>query len=520
LKKHSTGQPDLQNGVRNLQETNGSLDIQRRGRFSTLLTVQVTLDNIDFNLILDTGSDILWVPSSYLSDDFNNTYDCSMSSTCIYHDEEYLSIEYGSGDVEGYMITDQLHIGGFTLKKFNMLLIDYAYFSNTSDFDGILGLSLRTSEDGYSTLLDSLKKEGLIRERTFSMYLGTGLGSDQEIPGELIFGGYDPKYADSEFQFVEVSRKTNLEHWTSMLTGIGYGPDETLSFPNDSPVVFDSGASGLVLPRVFINRIIKELNEKDLYLGYIESRDRHNCKCEAIDVLEDLIFYFDSLYDDGPSFNIPASDYIQHYDETFCFFVLSAMEDFRFTVPVILGDVFLQRYYALYSADNSTIGFARAKSVTVKPHSKNLETNSSSEDKKTEDKKVEEKKAEEKKAEEKKVESSSEYKEVKPSSNSTEIHSSSKLVEENPSSNSVWLLLIIAILLAIIFKLLSKNITKKQDGIEAKPLSEENQKESIIIEQSDQEGLRNADMQPMQKGLYEAANDKEETEKTNDEISP
>ena len=117
-----------------------------------------------FTVILDTGSEILWVEGEQVSS--SNKYIPSNSQTSR-KTSEVLNYEYSSGKVTGYFYNDQM----------NFLLPNsyYFYFGVSSSFkkldyyfDGIMGLARQYSNKKYS-ILHTVKNIGGISSTKFSM---------------------------------------------------------------------------------------------------------------------------------------------------------------------------------------------------------------------------------------------------------------------------------------------------------------------------------------------------------------
>ena len=131
-----------------------------------LFAVDITFGskNQFLTVLLDTGSDILWVSGPGSSN--KNIYNPSNSITSQ-KSIERLNYDYALGSISGYYYTDQI----------NFLLWDnyYTYFGVASsvnldlyDFDGIMGLGRKYSNSKYS-ILNSIKKTGKITSTVFSL---------------------------------------------------------------------------------------------------------------------------------------------------------------------------------------------------------------------------------------------------------------------------------------------------------------------------------------------------------------
>ena len=326
------------------------LDIINYHNFNYFGAIKLGSQKKELKVILDTGSNLLWVRDSTKFGYGYNGFSCSQSSTCKANPSFIETIKYDQGSMIGYKITDQLTLGSLELPDYNLLLATKVEEIDKR-IDGILGLSLSQGKDykNFPSVLDRLKSSGLIESRTFSMYLGDSPKSFGDVTGEIIFGGYDPEYAKGEFKFVQV----NGFHWQADLYKMTLGND---SISSSFPVIFDSGTSLLLLPTVVFKNLINNLNLKggSCFAGGELS---YRCSCSKISQLPDLVFHFDKN-----AFNIPASAYIDNSNrfQSQCDLLVQDIGDGSY--EGILGDTFLKNYYALYTVDNKTVGL-----VSVNP---------------------------------------------------------------------------------------------------------------------------------------------------------
>jgi len=171
----------------------------------------------------------------------------------------------------------------------------------------------------------------------------------------LIFGGYDPKYAMSEFQFVNVRKETETLYWSTDLMGLGYGNEVNVSSNIEVPVIFDSGTSLLTLPGDMIKGIMKQAKKEGVECAFDRDEELYKCDCAAKEKMEELVFYFDKV-----TLSIPTSSYIYEEDGN-CYLSMQVLDgQVKLDNPIVLGDVFLKNFYTMYNADNYTVGFAQA----------------------------------------------------------------------------------------------------------------------------------------------------------------
>jgi cathepsin D len=163
----------------------------------------------DFTVIFDTGSSNLWVPTkgcTSLACLTHPKYDPA-SSTTYKKDGRKIAIPYGKGDVSGTVGIDNVNFGGYNVQGayLGMMTTVSANFAVTKAA-GILGMAYQNiSEDSLPTVFGLLVEQGLVQNSTFSFFLTKKSGQDGSM---LILGGYDPKYASSDFKFYPLVNDT------------------------------------------------------------------------------------------------------------------------------------------------------------------------------------------------------------------------------------------------------------------------------------------------------------------------
>ncbi len=155
----------------------------------------------EFNIIFDTGSANLWVPSSecapsnlacsktqyiiklkqkvlklihfFNSKGNHNQYNSSLSSTYTPNGTEF-SIQYGTGAMTGFLSTDVLGIAGAQVidQTFAEAVEEPGVVFVAGRFDGILGMSYPSiSVQGVVPMFQNMLAQGLVDEPVFSFWL-------------------------------------------------------------------------------------------------------------------------------------------------------------------------------------------------------------------------------------------------------------------------------------------------------------------------------------------------------------
>lgn len=303
-----------------------------------------------FQVIFDTGSSNLWVPSAA----------CEWSVACLRH-RKYRSpksstysangtefkILYGSGGVNGYVSRDVLSMS--STAKVELDFAEITHFGGIAfafgNFDGIFGLGYsRISVNGIVPPFYRLVEEGKLDEAVFGVYLSKS--TETHTPtGVLTFGGIDEDLFLGELQWAPVTFKA---YWQIEISKVQFG---NTSFESVQAAV-DTGSSLIVLPVETADALNKKIGAFKLPTGQAFVR------CESIPSLPDL-----TLNIAGHDYVLKPEDYILKMQEPLC---LSGFLGMDLNTPFgkiwILGDVFLRKYYSVYDMKNDRVGFAPVNS--------------------------------------------------------------------------------------------------------------------------------------------------------------
>lgn len=297
-------------------------------------------------VIFDTGSANLWVPNTrpFLSQ--KNIYDHSKSSTYKKNGTTF-AIQYGSGPVSGVFSADTVTIGDLQLKDYTFAEVDktsgLGLGYRLGKFDGILGLGWDSISVGHvPTPMNALVKSGQLPEPVFAFYLGN------KQPGELVFGGVDPKHYTGSFSFVPLSSES---YWEINLDGVKLGSQ---SVSSTKSAIVDSGTSLLAGPKSEVSQIAAKLGAKSI-LG-----KEYVVDCSA--KLPDLTFTLG-----GKDYTLKQADLILQASGSQCVLGLTGLDVPPPRGPLwILGDVFMRKYYVQFDWGQKRLGFATAAQAEEK----------------------------------------------------------------------------------------------------------------------------------------------------------
>eukprot|EP00657_Telonema_sp_P-1_P002785 TRINITY_DN1647_c0_g1_i12.p1 TRINITY_DN1647_c0_g1~~TRINITY_DN1647_c0_g1_i12.p1 ORF type:complete len:382 (-),score=174.12 TRINITY_DN1647_c0_g1_i12:129-1274(-) len=283
-----------------------------------------------FHVIFDTGSSNLWIPSktAFMPFNFHAKYDHTKSSSYVANGTTF-SIAYGSGSLTGFVSQDTVTIGSTEVKNtlFAEATKEPGLAFKVGKFDGIMGMAFQSiAVDGmepawYGALADA-------DEKAFGVYLGGTSG----VGGEMTLGGTDSAHYTGEISYVPVSR---AKYWQITV--------DSFSIGNLSKVeaIVDTGTSLLVGPPDVINAFGKKIGATNL-LG-----KEWIIPCNQTASLPDL-----DIMIGGKAYPLTATEYVLNVSGQ-CLLGMTGMDLTREGLSLILGDVFIRKYYTclLYTSD-------------------------------------------------------------------------------------------------------------------------------------------------------------------------
>lgn len=292
-----------------------------------------------FQVIFDTGSSNLWVPSSKCLFCFHRKFDGSKSSTYRYNGTSF-SITYGSGSLSGYLGQDSLGIGDITVRDqvFGEATAEPGITFVLGKFDGILGLGWPSiAVKGVIPPMQNMLAQNLVDRGVFSFYLP----SDTKEKGELDIGGIDVSKFTGNLTWVPLTSRT---YWKIKLDNIGFSGR---SFSEVRDAIVDTGTSLITGPTAEIRKFASMIGAEPGFGGQLTL----NCS---------QISHYPTLTIDigGNSFPLTAAQYTLNF-QGHCVLGLAGLDLASPAGPLwILGDIFIREYYTVFDVDKARIGMA------------------------------------------------------------------------------------------------------------------------------------------------------------------
>ncbi|CAB1351840.1 unnamed protein product [Coregonus sp. 'balchen'] len=283
---------------------------------------------MSFNVIFDTGSSNLWVPSVYCSSPAcqnHAEFNPAQSSTFSWANKP-VSIQYGTGSMTGQLAYDTVSVGGISVTQqiFGASQTEAPFMANMVA-DGILGLAFpNLAASGATPVFDNMMTQGLVSQNLFSVYL-----SGNSAEGSVVsFGDIESNYYTGQITWIPLSSET---YWQINMDSVTINGN-TVACNGGCQAIIDTGTSQIVGPT-------SDINNMNSWVG------------ATTDQYGDVTFTLN-----GNAFTISASAYTSQ-NSNGC---MTGFGNGGTDQLWILGDVFIRQYYAIFDRQNNSVGLAQA----------------------------------------------------------------------------------------------------------------------------------------------------------------
>ena len=217
--------------------------------------------------LFDTGSTNTWVLSHTVDlggASKERAYNNLTSTTAAYTPQK-AQIFFGSGNLGGHFITDDIRLGSCEgSKSSGQILIKNQKFGNVekqhtiftgSNFEAIVGLAYPSlAERGVTPVFDEMMQQHLLQSNVFSFYL-TGLEDEHKygVKSDLTFGYYDKTKFDGDIHWNDILFQYMFGVRLDDIKVNGKSLNICQARPQGCLITFDSGTSLMSVPTYAFN---------------------------------------------------------------------------------------------------------------------------------------------------------------------------------------------------------------------------------------------------------------------------
>ena len=331
------------NGTFYYQEGNAQINFENL----FFASIKIGSNSQPFNLILDTGSSVLWVTHSNCgkecSNSINRHYNPDSSTSC---DGPYnsFSIQYGTGSVTGDYYNDNIEY--ISNKQFNMYfgVASKAYFQVTN-CDGIIGLS-KSYDDERLSFIHMLKKDGNTDSSAFSIKFENDI-FEGGVKGAMYIGEHED-FSKSETVSCPLVYYGNKIFWAGEINSFTLkNSDHEVTSNKKIYIIFDTGTNFIILPMKYLNDIEKDLSSFGCYRT--STQNGYQIACQPNNNLPDL------------RFEINGNTLI--FPRTYAFYsngnkkYVYSMIIFSDSSISIMGSIFFFLFHTLFDEENKELKF-------------------------------------------------------------------------------------------------------------------------------------------------------------------
>jgi len=316
-------------------------------------TIEIGTPAQSFEVIFDTGSSNLWVPSkkcgfTEIACRSHSQYDSGKSSSYVKNDTDF-AIQYGSGSMSGFVSGDSVCMGGICAEKqlFAEATHEPGLAFVSAKFDGILGMGFPAiSVNGIQPVFQALIEQSKVEAPVFSFWLNRN--PEDPNGGVLVIGGSDETLHEGDMAYIPVSEET---YWQVDMGSMTIGDSADLGCVGGCPAILDTGSSLLVGPKAEVKAINKAI-------GATQAGPTAMIDCEKIPELPAV----EVVLGEGKKFSLTGEDYVLKVEQAGQVQCISGFQGLDIPGGLwILGDVFIGKYYTEFDVGQKRIGLATSK---------------------------------------------------------------------------------------------------------------------------------------------------------------
>ncbi|KAJ3082563.1 hypothetical protein HK102_001589 [Quaeritorhiza haematococci] len=350
-----------------------------------LYWMSISIAGRPFKVLIDTGSADLWVPDEGCGTcGARARYIPSLSTTKEVTNLDGF-IQYGLGSVSGKIFRDNVNMAGRTAVRQTFLSVTSEGNSHPAAIDGLIGFGGERTVQGdrmrglswlnYYTnnnapvLMESLWSQNRITNASFAIWLdpfdgiNTATGQANNRGGQFTLGGFDPNRVDGPIVWMPVVQPM---YWWVQTDLIRFGGN-SVAQKEITRAILDSGTALIVTDET----TAADLNTR---LGATRYGTSNIFTISCTQLAVSTVQFEITLGGNRGTFTLRGSDFLVPAGGDICYspFMGMNMSSLPSNVSLwILGEIFLRKYYSIYSynyasrtaAANPIVGLARARNA-------------------------------------------------------------------------------------------------------------------------------------------------------------
>ncbi|CAD8127085.1 unnamed protein product [Paramecium sonneborni] len=324
-----------------------SLEIELINLQQVYYSVEIWANNKNYNLIVDTGSDTLWIFGK--QNNRRRYYECNECEAI-----NKMRLDYGLGSIQGTQYNQEFK---FVNERLNLSVVEVNQVQDLESLiaDGIIGLS-KQSTNTKQNLIEIMSYKKLMDGKQFGLLLNDQICSSNSL---LILGYPNQSHYIGQLQYINT---TNSNLWNSYANSIYVTNNTYLKILESKKqlILFDSGTSKIMM------------SSKKFHALHNIFNDDYNLQCESVKHLQfhELVCHFTDEYpnviiniNSELNLTLLPQDYISSCGYNYllqyrCYLNFQNLDN---DDEIILGVVFLQKYYTHYDLLNNQVGIAQSK---------------------------------------------------------------------------------------------------------------------------------------------------------------
>jgi hypothetical protein len=346
-----------------------------------LYTIKLTIGNPsqEFEVIVDTGSFLLWIPSSKCTSCFYNKNKLNEEkSQSLVKNSEFMELKYISGRIAGNIAYDMIKFNSNNSVNPNPLLPKFKFLlSNQVDapvkVDGIIGLSRKYSKyDPSFSLIDYLYTNKVIKRKMFSQKI-----EDDDVDSRFTIGNLPKEIQDDIGNFTKCSAITfNYSvdsYWACNLKQILFVKKDEKNVSQNSlnmsklkayeitsdqkPAIFDTGSNVILAPTELADKFrdifFRELLDNKTCMMLDDDNSSSGFRCNKDANFENFpIIKF--VFDNNFTYDLKTKDlFLESYNGYMFRIVFGRVPGNGW----LLGQPFLRQYHMVFDHEDNSVGF-------------------------------------------------------------------------------------------------------------------------------------------------------------------